>query len=69
MKFKKEDVKIEIGDRIKGRKGKHFIEGIVLESTKKPGKPAIFSSWGGFVGVWIETSEGIKTVVNEIEFA
>lgn len=67
MKFKKESIRLEIGDLVQGRKGKHLIRGIVLESTKKPGKAAIFSTWGGFVGVWIKTEDGKQTVINEIE--
>ena len=67
MKFKKESIKLNIGDRVRGRKGKHTVIGHVLESTKKPGKPAVFSTWGGFVGVWVETLTGKKTVINEVE--
>lgn len=64
--FKKENFSLQIGDFVKGRKGKHTIKGTVLESTKKPGKPAVFSRWG-YVGVWIEDKCGRKTVINNVE--
>lgn len=66
MSFKLENFRLKVGMPIKGMKGKHEIMGYVLESTKKPGKPAIFSRYG-FVGVWVETEDGYKTVINNIE--
>jgi hypothetical protein len=63
--FKNEKFSIQVGDIVIGRKGKHLVKGIVLESTKKRGKPAIFSRWG-FVGCWVELESGQKTVINEI---
>ena len=64
--FKKESFRLEIGDRVRGKKGRHYLEGTVMESTKKVGKPVIFSRWG-FVGCWVELDDGRKTVLNELE--
>lgn len=64
--FKKENFRLHVGDRVRGKKGKHYIEGNVMESTIKPGKPAVFSKWG-FVGCWIQLDDGSKTVLNELE--
>ena len=57
----------KVGDYVRGRNGKRIIEGYVLESKHKKGKPAIFQRWG-FVGLWIYDPErNRKTVINEIE--
>ena len=66
MSFKSSKFRLRIGDLVKGRKGRNQIIGKVLESTNRPGKPAVFSRYG-FVGVWIQTDEGYKTVINEVE--
>ena len=65
--FKKENFKLNVGDKVRGKKGNHILEGSVLESTKKPGKAAVFSRWG-FVGCWVQLKDGSKTVLNELEF-
>ncbi len=64
--FKHESFRLHIGDRVRGRKGRHELEGTVMESTKKSGKPAVFSRWG-FVGCWVKLDNGKKTVLNELE--
>lgn len=54
-----------IGEQVVGRKGHQVVHGVVAESKKHPGKPAIFSRHG-FVGLYIVTDGGKQVCVNEV---
>lgn len=54
------------GERVVGVAGKRTVEGIVVESAKNPRKPAIFSTRGGYVGLYILLDNGKRVAVDHV---
>lgn len=57
----------KIGDKVRGKYSKRKIVGIVLPHPKKQTEPYIFSTRWGCVLCYIETEDGKKLAVNELE--
>lgn len=55
-----------VGEKVKGKSGHREFEGTVLSSKRKPNKPAVFSRWG-YVGLYVETDNGKKVSINNVE--
>ena len=67
-KFAKDGYHPEVGDTVRGKYGKHTIEGIVLSHPKNSRKPWVFSTYGGAVLCYVLSSLTAKRYAcNELE--
>lgn len=53
------------GERVEGMSSGRLVQGVVEESYKHPGRPAVFSRYG-FVGLYIRTDSGRRVAINEV---